>query len=103
MRIPEPGRWTLSATARSGLARIHLGGRLALLAEGMEEARAGAELAAGTYAVTIELSVPFVHEDLQLLLQREGDDAPLALYDLLLDLDENLPAAELSSASGPFR
>ena len=103
LRIPEPGRWTLSATARSGLARIHLGGRLALLAEGMEEARAAAELAAGTYAVTIELSVPFVHEDLQLLLQREGDDAPLALYDLLLDLDENAPAAELSAVSGPFR
>ena len=103
LRIPEAGRWTLSATARSGLARVHVGGQLALLAEGMDEARAGAELAAGTYAVTIELSVPFVHEDLQLLFQREGDDDPLALYDLLLDLEENVPAAELSSVSGPFR
>ena len=80
-----------------------MGGQLALLAEGMDEARAGAELAAGTYAVTIELSVPFVHEDLRLLFQREGDDDPLALYDLLLDLGENVPAAELSSVSGPFR
>ena len=53
--------------------------------------------------MTIELSVPFVHEDLQLLFQREGDDDPLALYDLLLDLEENVPAAELSSVSGPFR
>lgn len=103
LRIPEPGRWTLAGTARSGLARVHLGGQLALLAEGMDEVRTGAELAAGTYAVTIELSVPFVHEDLQLLFQREGDDDPLALYDLLLDLEENVPAAELSSVSDPFR
>lgn len=104
IRIPKAGRWSLSGTARSGLARIHIGGRLALFTEGMNEARASAELEPGVYEVTIELSVPFVHEDLQLLFQREGEDEPRrALYDLLLDLDQHVPAEELVTAPRPFR
>lgn len=103
IRIPEGGTWSISGTARSGLARIRIGGQMALFTEGMEEVQAKAALEPGTYEITLELSVPSVHEDLQLLFQREGAAEPVALYDLLLELDDQVAKEELLVPETPFR
>lgn len=101
LEIPEGGEWTLTASSRSALTRILIGGQLAIEAVA-GQGSAVAPLSAGTYRIEIEHAVPDVHSDLQATLTRAGGD-PIPLGRMLVPLGRHVSGDDLKTLDSPFQ